>query len=89
MENQPFYGSEPLGSIRSECLRPFEHWEIPTGNEIRIAMKMAGLSGSQLASLTGIKNSRTIRRWTGEEVEIPYAVWAILCYQARLGIIWA
>lgn len=89
MENQPFYGMDPKGSIRTECLTPYENWTTPTGNEIRSAMKIAGLTGSQLALLVGIKNSRTIRRWTGEEVEIPYAVWAILCHKAGLGIIWS
>jgi hypothetical protein len=32
---------------------------------------------------------RTIRRYTGGDVPIPYASWAILCEAAGLGRIWA
>ena len=75
-------------SIREECLMPFSEWTPPNTNEIRSAMKMASLTGSAFANMVGVKNSRTVRRWTGGEVEIPYAAWAILCYQAGFGVIW-
>jgi|GEM_PF-4430255 hypothetical protein len=42
-------------------------------------------SGIQKARTSG---SRTIRKWIGEESEIPYAAWALLCEIAGLGIIW-
>lgn len=89
MENREPYGRQAKSeAIRRECLAPFALWVTPTSDEIRQAMKLANLTGSQLAALVGIKNSRTIRRWTGGEIEIPYAAWAILCYKAGFGIIW-
>lgn len=76
-------------TIRDVCLRPFDMgWEPPTGDEIRQVLKMAGLSGSQAARLTGVREGRTVRRWTGQDSEIPYSCWAILCHSAGLGIIW-
>ncbi len=88
METTPVYETNHSISIRQECLVPFAQWIIPTAEEIRQAMKQAALTGSGLAVLVGVKNSRTVRRWTGGDIEIPYAAWAILCYKAGFGIIW-
>lgn len=75
--------------LRDACMRPFDMgWEAPTGDEIRQVLKKAGLSGVQAAKLTGVKEGRTVRRWTGEESEIPYSCWAILCEVAGFGMIW-
>jgi len=76
-------------AIREVCLRPFDKgWEPPTGDEVRYVLKKAGLTGSAAARLTGIKDSRTVRRWTGGETPILFSPWAILCEVAGLGQIW-
>ena len=76
-------------AIREECLRPFDKgWEPPTGDEVRYVLKKAGLTGAAAARLTGIKDSRTVRRWTGGETPILFSPWAILCEVAGLGQIW-
>lgn len=75
-------------AVRKACFRPFVEWTVPSAEEVRIAMKLADLTGSGLAALVGVQNSRTIRRWTGGDVEIPYAAWAILSHKAGFGIIW-
>lgn len=74
-------------TIRDETLRPYEHWQQPTGMEVRSVLKTAGLTGSEAANIVGV-NSRTIRKWTGEEQRIPYSAWAILVESAGLGLIW-
>lgn len=77
-------------TIRPECLRPAESWEPPTGAEIREVLRRAGLSGGKAAKMLGLgsKGDRTVRRWTGEDSEIPYSAWALLCHIAGLGCIW-
>jgi hypothetical protein len=75
--------------LKPEHLRPFaEKWERPTGEIITEVLNRAGLTGDRAAQLTGVADGRTVRRWTGNEREIPYAVWALLCQAAGLGQIW-
>lgn len=88
METRAIYGG---AEIRPQTLRPFANdWAQPTPDEVREVLRRAGLSGSATAKLLGIQSGRTIRRWTSDhdQVPIPYAAWAILCYQAGLGAIW-
>ena len=85
MEQLGTYGIE--GSIRSECLQDAGMWTPPNGDEIRIALNMAGWSGVEFSKRI-IINERTVRRWLGNEMEIPYAAWCVLCAQANLGLIW-
>jgi hypothetical protein len=88
METPAIYGSDQT-PIRSECLRPFdEGWEQPTPAEVRRILKAASLTGAEAARLLGISDGRTIRRWTGGDAPIPYAAWAILVAQAKMGFIW-
>lgn len=78
-------------NIRLECLRPArDGWLQPIGEEIREVLKVAGLTGSQAAKALGLgeKGDRTIRRWSGDDSDIPYAAWALLCDLAGLGQIW-
>lgn len=77
-------------NIRLECLRPAEDWTQPTGEEIREVLRLAGLTGGKAARSLGLgaKGDRTVRRWIGEESQIPYAAWSLLCDLAGLGIIW-
>jgi len=78
--------------IRPECLATAAsgQWEQPTGEEIKTKLRLAGLTGAQAAKYLGLGNGgdRTVRRWTGGEVSITYAAWALLCHRAGLGEIW-
>ena len=49
----------------------------PSPDEIRAAMRERGLTGSALARLVRV-NPRTVRRWTGGDISIPYAAWRLL-----------
>lgn len=77
-------------NIRLECLRPAEKWAHPTGEEVREVLRMAGFSASVAAKSLGLGEGggRTVRRWTGEDTNISYANWALLCDFAGLGQIW-
>lgn len=95
MENKGVYEVDS-DTIRPGTLRPYVEWERPNGGEIRAMMRRLQLTGSGLASLVGVANqgsvtgggSRTVRRWTGGETDIPYAVWCIMAYEAGYGCIW-
>ena len=78
-------------NIRLECLRPAAAgWQQPTGEEIREVLRLAGFTGGSAAKALGLgaKGDRTVRRWIGQDSEIPYAAWALLCDFAGLGSIW-
>jgi hypothetical protein len=76
-------------AINPASLRPYtEGWEQPDSQAVRAVLKIANLTGGGAAKLTGIADSRTVRRWTGGETAIPYAAWALLCEVAGLGKIW-
>ncbi len=85
MEQRGNYGIE--GSIRPECLQNARTWIPPDSHEIRLALNMAGWSGVEFSKRIAT-NDRTVRRWLGDEMKIPYAAWCILCAQANLGLIW-
>lgn len=76
--------------IRKACLMPAESWERPNGAGIREVLRLAGLSGGAAALALGLGQGgdRTARRWTGDDVPIPYSGWAVLCCMAGLGHIW-
>lgn len=76
--------------IRTACLCAATNWARPTSDELRTVLGLAGLSGSGAAGFLGLGQggSRTVRRWVGGEVPIPYAAWALLCHRAGLGLIW-
>lgn len=78
-------------TIRAECLRPAAAgWVRPSGAEVREVLRRAGFSGSRAAKELGLGGGgdRTVRRWTGEASDIPYAAWSLLCDFAGLGCIW-
>ncbi len=62
-------------------------WQQPSGADVRIVLSMANLSGSDAGALVNV-NSRTIRKWTGDDQKIPFAAWALLVDRAGLGQIW-
>ena len=85
MEQRGTYGIE--GNIRHECLQNASTWTAPSSHEIRLALSMAGWSGVEFSKRIAT-NDRTVRRWLGDEMKIPYAAWCVLCAQANLGLIW-
>jgi len=62
-------------------------WVKPCGDDVRIVLKMAGLTGSSAGALLDV-SSRTIRKWTSDAQEIKFAAWCLLCERAGLGMIW-
>lgn len=77
-------------AIRSECFLSYgAGWVHPTPQEIRSLLGIVSLNGSQVAKLTGVKDSRQVRRWIGGDAQISFAAWAILVDYAGFGKIWA
>jgi len=64
------------GGVRQGCLIPFADpgYQEPTQDEIREAVRRAGLTGAAAGKVLGV-TGRTIRRWVGGEREMPYAAW--------------
>lgn len=86
METRATYNEKP--AIRSDCLKPvLKGWSHPSGMEIKAALSMAGWSGEEMARRLSV-DGRTVRRWTGDDKQIPYAAWCVLCLEAGLGEIW-
>jgi hypothetical protein len=77
-------------AIRPECFLSYgAGWFCPTPEEIRVLIQVIGLTGSQVARLTGVKDSRQVRRWLGGDAQISFAAWAILVESAGFGKIWS
>ncbi|HCU0050496.1 TPA: transcriptional regulator [Proteus mirabilis] len=84
MQNNPY-----PAAIRPECFLSYgSGWVCPTPEEIRTLLQIAQLTGSKAAALTGLKDSRTVRRWIGGDTPIPFSSWAILVEYAGFGKIW-
>lgn len=49
----------------------------PSTAELRALLRRNGWTGKDAALRTGV-DPRTVRRWTGGEVSIPYAAWVLL-----------
>jgi DNA-binding XRE family transcriptional regulator len=49
----------------------------PDPRKLRAVMKRHGLTGSEVANIVGV-NSRTLRKWTGGERQMPDAAWRLL-----------
>lgn len=86
-----------MNNIRPETLLPYSQgWESPTPDEVRALIEYAGqvtgknkLTGSEVARLAGIRDARTIRKWTAPQdaknhTPIPYAAWRLLLLYAGL-----
>jgi hypothetical protein len=50
-------------------------YESPEADEIRETFKP--YTGSQIANMLGLSDSRSVRRWIGGDVQIPYAAWRL------------
>ncbi len=65
---------------RESSALPFSspNYQPPSAEDIREALKHGEhWTGSVAATMLGV-NSRTIRKWTGGECEMPYAAWRLL-----------
>lgn len=97
--------NERCNVIRDETLIPFgDDWTQPTGEEVRAMLAQCELTGSEAAALVGVKDGRTVRKWTSFDPDavaeakrlgkkhnmtpIPFAAWAILAERAGYGCIW-
>ena len=65
--------------INPKSQLPFSHpdYQTPTFEALRVVMKSQGWTGAKVAALVGV-DSRTVRRWTGNERPIPYSAWRLL-----------
>lgn len=86
METYKPYGNNS-STLNPKCLNQALAWEPPTGDEIRMVLAMAGWSGVEFSKKIHT-NDRTVRRWIGNELPIPYSAWCVLCVEANLGEIW-
>lgn len=85
MQTNPFHPA-----VRPECFLAYgAGWIPPTPEEIRAVIGVTGFTGSQIARLTGVKDSRQVRRWLGGDAQISFAVWAIIVETAGIGKIWS
>lgn len=73
--------------ISEDRFQPLEKWGCPTGDEIKSALRHAGLSAESFSKIIGVEG-RTVRRWTNDEVLIPYASWCLLCLEAGYHKFW-
>lgn len=75
------------GRLPDDVLAPAELWREPGGQEKRKTLTKANLTIATFADLVGV-SGRTVRRWMGDDNDIPYAAWAVLCEEAGYGRIW-
>ena len=71
--------------INPKSQLPFYHpdYQPPTFEALRVVMKSQGWTGAKVAALVGV-DSRTVRRWTGNERPVPYSAWRLLLIYAGL-----
>ena len=50
-------------------------YQAPEPDELRETFKP--YTGSQVAQMLGLSDSRSVRRWIGGDVQIPYAAWRL------------
>lgn len=74
-------------NISSDRFQPLENWVCPTGEEIKSALRHAGLNAEGFSKIIGVEG-RTVRRWTNDEVAIPYMPWCLLCLEAGYHKFW-
>lgn len=59
------------------------HYQPPTAADVRKLLASQRWTGSQAGEIAGV-DSRTVRRWTGGDFQIPYAAWRLLLQDAGL-----
>lgn len=73
--------------VRHEARLPFAdpRYRPPTAAEVREVIRVLGLTGSQAGVLLGV-TSRAIRKWIGDESDVPYSAWRLLLVEAGLAL---
>ena len=74
------------GELPAATLLPYGDpgYREPTPEDIRLALHLGGLTGSQTGALLGV-DGRTVRRWTGGERDMPYSAWRLLLIEIGLA----
>ena len=54
----------------------------PTGTELRVLLRRWSLTGRAAGALVDV-DSRTVRRWTGDERAMPFASLYVLAHQCE------
>lgn len=56
----------------------------PTRDEVRAMLRLLGMSGADVARLTGT-TSRKVRAWVGDEDNAPWAAWHVMAVYVGLA----
>lgn len=64
-------------------------YKAPTPDDVRVVVKLLGMTANQVAELVGAANGRTVRRWlaaptTKTHATIDYPAWRLLLLEAGL-----
>lgn len=71
--------------LTPDTLIPYvDGWIRPTGDDMRIILKLAGFTGSAAGNHVGVE-SRQIRNWVAGKPSASYAGWCLLVKAAGLG----
>lgn len=71
--------------LNPETLVPFSAgWVRPSGDDMRLIMKLAGFTGSAAGAYVGV-DPRQIRKWVAGAPAATYAGWCLLVKAAGLG----
>ena len=81
------YYFDAYKQVNKQCFQSAQEWTAPTGEEIRSVLQKARLSAEAFSAIIGVEG-RSVRRWTGDEVSIPYSAWCLLCLEADLSKFW-
>lgn len=73
--------------VPRECFSIASNWVMPTESQMIDFFDLNNFSNSWIGRLIGNSRKNTSRWVTGEKT-IPYAAWAIICYEAGIKEIW-
>ena len=96
MEMKAVSSNPVAAQVRPETLSRANDWVRPTPDEVKEIIRRTGRTDGGISELLGLtpqsnksgRGNRTVRRWTSGDVQIPYAAWALLAYEAGAGVIW-
>jgi len=74
-------------TIPQACFQPLAQWTPPSGDDVRSTLRRANLTAEDFARIIGV-DGRTVRRWTCDEIVIPYASWCLLALEAGSFKFW-
>lgn len=87
MEMQPAYNTAQI-VVRPTCFVPAAaNWEPPTAIEIQFVFAQSSSTASRVAAELDVP-LQTVELWLSGAESVPYAVWALICFNAGYGVIW-